>query len=269
MVLSACKGVTDALLGLVTPGRATGRRAGRRSCSGLRDRHDAIAEALLDAGRCRQVAGAVSTRTAPTWPASLHTISLMRSAAQNVRDLVAGYGEMLVHARCSREYLEARRKGRARRCAGSTRAHCVVVEWGPLGPVRAVGRLARQPLQELAARTVSTGTLIITGFMRARTGRACRRRWVATAATSPPRSSASLLDASEIHIWTDVDGVLSADPRRVPDAQVIDSLSYNEAMELAYFGAKVHPPADHGAGRRPLASRSTSATPSRRTSPAR
>ena len=46
----------------------------------------------------------------------------------------------------------------------------------------------------------------------------------------------------EIQIWTDVDGVLSADPRRVPDAQVIDSLSYNEAMELAYFGAKViHP----------------------------
>ena len=36
--------------------------------------------------------------------------------------------------------------------------------------------------------------------------------------------------------------MLSADPRRVPDATVIDSLSYNEAMELAYFGAKViHP----------------------------
>jgi aspartokinase/homoserine dehydrogenase 1 len=52
----------------------------------------------------------------------------------------------------------------------------------------------------------------------------------------------ALLDAETIHIWTDVDGVLSADPRRVPDAEVIDSLSYNEAMELAYFGAKViHP----------------------------
>ena len=51
-----------------------------------------------------------------------------------------------------------------------------------------------------------------------------------------------MLNASEIHIWTDVDGVLSADPRRVPDATVIDSLSYHEAMELAYFGAKViHP----------------------------
>ena len=52
----------------------------------------------------------------------------------------------------------------------------------------------------------------------------------------------ALLDATEIQIWTDVDGVLSADPRRVPEAKVIDSLSYNEAMELAYFGAKViHP----------------------------
>ena len=43
-------------------------------------------------------------------------------------------------------------------------------------------------------------------------------------------------------IWTDVDGVYSADPRRVPDALVIPELSYQEAAELAYFGAKViHP----------------------------
>jgi aspartokinase/homoserine dehydrogenase 1 len=53
---------------------------------------------------------------------------------------------------------------------------------------------------------------------------------------------ASLLDAESIHIWTDVDGVMSADPNRVPDATVISDLSYSEAMELAYFGAKViHP----------------------------
>src|ERR1700693_812283 len=52
----------------------------------------------------------------------------------------------------------------------------------------------------------------------------------------------ALLQAEHIVIWTDVDGVLSADPRLVPNAQVIDQLSYNEAMELAYFGAKViHP----------------------------
>jgi aspartokinase/homoserine dehydrogenase 1 len=47
------------------------------------------------------------------------------------------------------------------------------------------------------------------------------------------------LDASEIEIWTDVDGVLSADPRIVPDAFTLLELTYAEAMELAHFGAKV------------------------------
>lgn len=50
------------------------------------------------------------------------------------------------------------------------------------------------------------------------------------------------LDADEIWIWSDVDGVLTADPRVVPDAHPIARLSYQEAAELAYFGAKVlHP----------------------------
>ena len=58
--------------------------------------------------------------------------------------------------------------------------------------------------------------------------------------------SASLIgaaiDASEIQIWTDVDGMLTADPRIVPDAEVVRHLSFAEAAELAYFGAKVlHP----------------------------
>ena len=50
------------------------------------------------------------------------------------------------------------------------------------------------------------------------------------------------LDADEIIIWTDVDGVLTADPRLVPEARTIPEISYREAAELAYFGAKVlHP----------------------------
>ena len=50
------------------------------------------------------------------------------------------------------------------------------------------------------------------------------------------------LDAVEVIIWTDVDGVLTADPRLVPDARTITEISYREAAELAYFGAKVlHP----------------------------
>ena len=47
------------------------------------------------------------------------------------------------------------------------------------------------------------------------------------------------LDVSLIEIWTDVDGILSADPRSVPAAFVVPQMSYEEAMELSYFGAKV------------------------------
>jgi bifunctional aspartokinase / homoserine dehydrogenase 1 len=50
------------------------------------------------------------------------------------------------------------------------------------------------------------------------------------------------LEADEVVIWTDVDGVLTADPRLVPEARTIPEISYREAAELAYFGAKVlHP----------------------------
>ncbi len=51
------------------------------------------------------------------------------------------------------------------------------------------------------------------------------------------------LGAEEIQIWTDVDGVLSADPRVVSDAQPVSHMSYEEAMEMSHFGAKViYPP---------------------------
>jgi len=50
------------------------------------------------------------------------------------------------------------------------------------------------------------------------------------------------IDASEIWIWTDVDGIMTSDPRLIDDARVISTISYLEVMELSYFGAKVmHP----------------------------
>ena len=53
---------------------------------------------------------------------------------------------------------------------------------------------------------------------------------------------ASVLDAAELWIWTDVDGIMSADPRLVPSAKVLEEITYAEAAELAYNGAKVlHP----------------------------
>ena len=54
---------------------------------------------------------------------------------------------------------------------------------------------------------------------------------------------AAALDAKEIEIWTDVDGVLTADPRKVKSAYSLPSLTFNEAMEMSHFGAKViYPP---------------------------
>lgn len=54
---------------------------------------------------------------------------------------------------------------------------------------------------------------------------------------------AAALEASALEIWTDVDGFMTADPRVIPNAYTIDELSYNEAMELCNFGAKViYPP---------------------------
>jgi aspartate kinase len=50
---------------------------------------------------------------------------------------------------------------------------------------------------------------------------------------------AAALDASELWIWTDVDGIMSADPKLAPDAVVLDEITYAEAAELAYNGAKV------------------------------
>lgn len=54
---------------------------------------------------------------------------------------------------------------------------------------------------------------------------------------------AAALEAEELEIWTDVNGMMTADPRRVPNAMTIADVTYNEAMELSHFGAKViYPP---------------------------
>ena len=117
---------------------------------------------------------------------------------------------------------------------------CVIVEWGPLGPA-VQWQQSQRAAAGAARRRRRRQTLVITGFI-ASDPRGVQTTLGRNGSDFSASIFGALLDAAEIHIWTDVDGVLSADPRRVPDAQVIDSLSYNEAMELAYFGAKViHP----------------------------
>ncbi|MBK6598250.1 MAG: bifunctional aspartate kinase/homoserine dehydrogenase I [Proteobacteria bacterium] len=235
VVLSACRGVTDALLNLVDLAEAQDDGY-RGELDRLRARHADIAEGVLKAAAARLYLAAFD-RDRHDIEGVLHTIKLTRSAARNVRDLVAGYGEIW-STRLFRELLEQRgaRTGSARWVDAR---EVVVVEWGPLGPL--VDWEASRARMHRVAGSNSNGTLVVTGYIAAD-----KRGVQTTLGRNGSDFSASifgaLLDASEIHIWTDVDGVLSADPRRVPHAKVIDSLSYDEAMELAYFGAKViHP----------------------------
>jgi aspartokinase/homoserine dehydrogenase 1 len=115
----------------------------------------------------------------------------------------------------------------------------IQVENGPLGPSVQWPESATNA-ERLVPREARM-TLVVPGFI-ARDGRGVQTTLGRNGSDFSAAIVAALLDASEISIWTDVDGVLTADPRRVPDATVIDALSYQEAMELAYFGAKVlHP----------------------------
>jgi bifunctional aspartokinase / homoserine dehydrogenase 1 len=234
VVLSAARGVTDALLQVVA--KAEAQQPTDADLAALTARHAAIAEEILPTGSARDyVAEFAEDLTAVK--GVLQTIKLTRSAAPSVRDLVAGYGEIW-SSRLFARYLKDRgRIGGAVQWLDARQA--LIVDWGPLGP-GVDWRESKANLDALVSRDFS-GALVITGYIASD-----RRGAQTTLGRNGSDFSASifgaLLDAREIHIWTDVEGVLSADPRRVPDATVIDQLSYNEAMELAYFGAKViHP----------------------------
>jgi aspartokinase/homoserine dehydrogenase 1 len=235
IVLSACRGVTDALLRLVALAEQQDESY-RAELAKLRTRHATIAETVLRPESARLFLAGFD-RDCHDLEGILHTVRLTRAAARNVSDLIAGYGE-LWSTRLFHRYFEerGRRPGPVKWIDART---VLVVEWGPLGPAVQWSE-SHEKLAAAVGRDF-TGTLIITGFV------ASDRRGVQTTLGRNGSDFSgsifgALLESREIHIWTDVDGVLSADPRRVPDATVIDSLSYNEAMELAYFGAKViHP----------------------------
>jgi aspartokinase/homoserine dehydrogenase 1 len=235
VVLSACRGVTDALLNLIAAAERQEDSISDR-IGEIYKRHETIANTLLSADDrskyletltqdCRDITGI------------LQTVRLIRAGSQIVRDLIAGYGEIW-STRLFSAFLRHRGR-RPGKVEWIDAREIVSVEWGPLGPA-----VRWEESRANAARLITPdapATLIITGFI-ARDAKGLQTTLGRNGSDFSGSIFGALLDAEEIHIWTDVDGVLSADPRLVPEAQVIDSLSYNEAMELAYFGAKViHP----------------------------
>lgn len=238
VVVSAMAKMTDSLLGLVA-GAEKSSAAIVPGLDALRSRYRSAAEALLSAPARAKVMDALEADLGDARDV-LHAISLVRSASDRSRDLIAGFGE-LWSSRLLAAYLEerCRQDGIDRPIRWVDARQVIVIEHGEMGPAvqwdesreRAAGRIG----------DMSRGIAVVTGFIAAD-----KAGLYTTLGRNGSDFSASiigaLLHASEIIIWTDVDGVMSADPNRVPEAAIISELSYNEAMELAYFGAKViHP----------------------------
>jgi len=131
VVLSACKGVTDALLRLVTLAEARDESY-LPQLTLLRERHALIAETLLPPAEAEAWLKGFDQDRADL-SGILQTTSLMRSAAQNVRDLVAGYGEIWSTSLFAR-YLAHRRGAKGAPVRWIDARLCVVVEWASLGP---------------------------------------------------------------------------------------------------------------------------------------
>jgi aspartokinase/homoserine dehydrogenase 1 len=238
VVVSAMSRMTDALLGLVA---AAEKSAGSIApgLEALSARYGNTVRALLPEQAAGEVLDSFNSDLGDAEDV-LHAVALVRSAADRSRDLIAGFGE-LWSSRLLAAYLRERcRAGQLPHQVKWVDARqVIVIETGELGPAVQWDESRERAQRQFAG--IDHGIAVITGFIASD-----RHGLYTTLGRNGSDFSASivgaLLDASDIVIWTDVDGVMSADPNRVPEAAIIHELSYNEAMELAYFGAKViHP----------------------------
>jgi len=229
VVVSAMQRTTDALIAL---GDAAARRDDwQPALATLRQRHIETAEALLkDSHATRQWLDVQFEELGEV----LRATALLRQPGDAALARIHGMGEILssqlLHAclrECGGDYarLDAREVLRVRH--GELGA---IVDWDA-----SAQRLSEWRLANPHPRVVVTGFIASDADGRPTVlGR--------NGSDFSAAIFAALFDADELHIWSDVDGVLSADPRLVPEAVSLAAMSYQEACELAYFGAKViHP----------------------------
>ena len=230
VAISAMRGVTDALIDLAKQAAAKDAQW-KAGLLVLETRHIETAQTLL-----KENATATIDRLASEF-ASLRKIlqaqSLVGAVSNDILELVSGLGEVwssllidaAIHARgAPSRWLDAR--------------EVLVVEQSDLGAMvqwRESADRLHVHLGDIGPRT------IVTGFVaRTRAGR--NTTLGRNGSDYSGAIFAALFGAKELHLWSDVDGIYSADPRVVPEAVLIDRLSYAEACELAYFGASViHP----------------------------
>lgn len=233
VVSSAFGGVTDQLLAAVDA--AVGRTGEHRAIlKSVRERHEvALTELAGEAERAEvgRVLDALFTELGEL----LYGVYLLRECTPRFRDAIVSAGE-----RASVPLVAAafRAAGHAAVALDATAFVRTDDAFGEAAvDFATTRRLAREAIGAVPPEAVA----VVTGFV-ASTEDGVTTTLGRSGSDYTATILAGALDAEACVIWTDVDGVLSADPRVVPDAFSLGRLSYQEAAELAHFGAKVlHP----------------------------
>jgi aspartate kinase len=236
VIVSAMSGVTDALTQGALGAASGDEREYRSVVADLRVRHYRVVDELLEAdgGRARLLA--TVDEYLDEFASFCRSIHVLGEVTLRAMDAITSLGER-INARVLAALL--RQSGAQSEAVDSTELIVTDETFQNAVPLIEASRAA------CATRLVpmlESGVIpIITGFIGA-----AESGVTTTLGRGGSDYSAAILgdclDADEVWIWTDVDGVMTADPRIVPDARVIPSLSYGEVGELAYFGAKVlHP----------------------------
>jgi aspartokinase/homoserine dehydrogenase 1 len=228
VVVSTMAGVTDALITLVKLAGSAGDVS--PGLEVLERKHLETARTLLGDTAMQAWLKAQFASLADL----LHAQALVGAVSNDLLEAISGLGEVW-SSRLMTELLMARG---ANGVFWLDAREVLVIEKGDLG---ALVDWQRSQANFEAHVPADAERVIVTGFIaRTRDGR------LATLGRNGSDYSGSIFaalgGASELNLWSDVDGVLSADPRLVPEAVLVEQLSYSEACELAYFGAKViHP----------------------------
>jgi aspartokinase/homoserine dehydrogenase 1 len=240
VVVSAFSGVTDSLIDMCRKA-AAGDPSYLDAAGAIRDRHREMAGAFL-AREALESALASLERTVADLVRVLDGISVLRELSPRSQDLVMSFGErlsadLITRILCAEglqaAFLDTRPLIKTDSAFG--KAHFLSGESFPR---------IRSFFDSLAVKTQG-GKIplqVATGFIAS----AMDDSTTTLGRGGSDLSAAILgaaLDAEEVEIWTDVDGILTADPRLVKNAFRIENISYEEAMELSHFGAKViYPP---------------------------
>ena len=205
----------------------------------LYDKHAAAAADILTGTSLTDYLGSLEEDVA-NLKAMLRAISIAGVSAGAFADYVVGHGELW----CARLFVASLRAQGAQAVFLDTREVLTVTDASDGGVDVSYDKSNGDLDKWYAANCASTATapiIVATGFI-ARTPEGAPTTLKRNGSDYSATIMGALSRAGGITIWTDVDGVYSADPRKVTEAVCLESLSYNEAWELSYFGANVlHP----------------------------